>query len=144
VLAAGLFICWLDRAGGLARPPGSGPTGLADRTFAVGKPVTLKDCRVERIVHDLEAGSGSMRPWALIVSYRHLSIFCVFGEKWALGAVRVGDMIDMHSATGPSEAASVPMVLLRDCRLIAWVSDEHQAREPGAAPDPGGIPVFCD
>jgi hypothetical protein len=144
VLAAGLFICWLDRAWRMAGRGGYGPAGPADRAFAVGKPVTLKDCRVERIVQDLEASGGSMRTWALIVSYRGLSLFCAFGENKALGAVRVGDIIDMHSATGPIEAASVPMVLLWDCRLLDRVSDEHQGPEPGAAPDPGGIPVLLD
>jgi hypothetical protein len=99
---------------------------------------------VERIVHDPEAAGGSMRPRALIVSYRDLSIFCEFVERKALGAVRVGDIIDMRSATGPSEAASVPVVLLRDCQLIERVSDERPAPEPGAAPDAGGIPVFWD
>jgi hypothetical protein len=99
---------------------------------------------VERIVHDLEAGGGSLRPRALIVSYRDLSIFCELGERKAPGTVRVGDIIDMWSATGPSEEASVPMVLLRDCQLIDRVSDERRAPEPGAALHPGGIPVFWD
>jgi len=123
-LAAGLFVCWLAKAWHLATEVGSGPTWLAERSFGVGHPITLKGVRVERIVEDFEAGGGR-RPRALIVQHSALSIFCALGKKNAIGDVRVGDIISIRSDTGPAGEASNPMLLLRDCQVI------EVARQPG-------------
>jgi hypothetical protein len=86
--------------------------------------MTLKGARVERIVHEFQAGGGR-RAQALIVQHRNLRIFCELGEKNAIGDVRVGDIISIRSASGPAEEASSPMLLLRDCQVI------EEAHQPG-------------
>jgi hypothetical protein len=77
----------------------------------------LKGARVERVVQGFEAGGGQ-KPQAVIVQHRGLSVFCAFGEKNTLGDVCIGDLINIRSDTGPVEAASIPMLLLRDCQII--------------------------
>ena len=111
-LAAGLFVCWLVRMG-------AGTARMAQRSFGVGRIVTLEGVPVERIAWDVEAQDW-LGPRILIVRYKGRLLVCEFRKETAPRDVRVGDVVTIRSATGLVEERG-GRSLLGDCEVVEWV-----------------------
>src|SRR5262249_26174311 len=112
ILATGVFLCWLVKVWGLA----GYPARLSKESFGVGRAVILQGVRVERIAWGVGAG-GRPAPLTLIVSQRGLVAVCEFQGEKAPREVRLGDIISIRSARGPSEEMMYG-VLLTDCEMV--------------------------
>ena len=117
-LAAGLFVCWLNTAWGLAGRQGPRPTWLEESGRELIADVIVAGARVERITPEVGAGGGA-GPLTLDVSHGGRWISCAFRREKAPRGVRVGDTVSIRSAVGWVEVGTgTGFVLLNDCEVI--------------------------
>jgi hypothetical protein len=110
-LAAGLLVCWLATARGIAGRHGDMAT-IAGRALGPGLRINLEDVRVEAITRDAEEG---VAPLILIVKHRDFLIGCAFPAGVVPPEVQVGDRVSIRGTVPVREEK--PSVLT-DCELV--------------------------